>query len=109
MGGSPLVRTADLRVSVPSGEVLKGISVECARGEILSIIGPAGAGKTTFLRCLNRMSDLDPDVSVSGQVFLDGEPLYGGGIDLPALRRRVGMVFSVPVPLPMSIHENLVF
>ena len=102
------IRTEALRVRVGGNEILKGITLDARRGEILSIIGPAGAGKTTFLRCLNRMNDLDPDIQVSGNVFLDGVSVYDE-MDVAVLRRQAGMVFSIPVPLPMSILENLVF
>src|SRR5438876_10386435 len=101
------LRTERLQARGPRLEILKGITLEARRGEILSIIGPAGAGKTTFLRCLNRMVDLDPDLRVSGKASLDGVSIYGREIDLASLRRRVGMVFSVPVPLPMTIFDNL--
>ena len=103
------IRTEDLRVSYAGNEILKGIALDARRGEILSIIGPAGAGKTTYLRCLNRMLDLDPDWSVSGTVLLNGESIYGKDIQVAALRRKVGMVFSVPVTLPMTIYRNLTF
>jgi phosphate transport system ATP-binding protein len=89
--------------------ILKGITLSVERGEILSIIGPAGAGKTTFLRSLNRMNDLDPSLSVSGQVYLDGHPVYDDSVDVAAVRRRLGMVFSVPIPLPMTIRQNVAF
>jgi phosphate transport system ATP-binding protein len=101
------VVTENLRVSVGGLEILKGISLEARRGEILSIIGPAGAGKTTFLRCLNRMAELDLDIKVSGQILVDGQSIYSR--DVAMLRRQVGMVFSVPVPLPMTVYENLTF
>jgi len=101
------VRTEDLRVHVPGAEILKGISLEARKGEILSIIGPAGAGKTTFLRCLNRMAELDIDVKVSGKILVDGESIYD--YDVALLRRQVGMVFSVPIPLPMTVYQNLTF
>src|SRR6476620_8429049 len=94
------IRTEALRVRVGGNEILKGITLDARRGEILSIIGPAGAGKTTFLRCLNRMNDLDPHFEVSGAVFVDGHPIYSPAVDVAQLRRVVGMVFSVPVPLP---------
>jgi phosphate transport system ATP-binding protein len=106
--GSVPIRTRDLRVRAGGNEILKGITLDARRGEILSIIGPAGAGKTTFLRCLNRMNDLDPDIQVSGEVFLDGVSVYDD-MDVAVLRRRVGMVFSIPVPLPMTIFQNLTF
>lgn len=104
-----LVRTEDLRVRVPGTEILKGITLDTRRGEILSIIGPAGAGKTTFLRCLNRMNDFNPEVQVSGKVLLGGRSIYDRNVDVAWLRRRVGMVFSVPVALPMTIFHNLTF
>jgi phosphate transport system ATP-binding protein len=106
---APRLRTEDLCVRGVQGEILKSISLEARRGEILAIIGPAGAGKTTFLRALNRMNDLDPGLRVSGQVYLDGFPVYADDVDVPLLRRKVGMVFSVPVPLPMTIFDNMVF
>jgi len=101
--------TEELRVSYSGLEILKGITLNARRGEILSIIGPAGAGKTTYLRSLNRMLDLDPDWKVSGTVLLNGQSIYGKDIQLAALRSKVGMVFSVPVTLPMTIYENLAF
>jgi phosphate transport system ATP-binding protein len=103
------LRVEGLRVRGTGGEILKGIDLDAPRGKVLAVIGPAGAGKTTFLRCLNRMVDLDPDLAVSGQVLLEGEPVLGRPVDLALLRRRVGMVFSVPIPLPMTIYQNLAF
>jgi phosphate transport system ATP-binding protein len=101
------VETQDLRVHAGSEEILKGINLEARQGEILSIIGPAGAGKTTFLRSLNRMNELDLDLRTSGRILLDEKSVYD--FDVAALRRQIGMVFSVPTPLPMSVYENLVF
>jgi phosphate transport system ATP-binding protein len=98
-----------LSVRGGTSEYLKQISLEVYHGEILAIIGPAGAGKTTFLRSLNRLNDLDPNLHVSGQVFLDGQPIYDSAVDVALLRRQVGMVFSVPIPLPMTIYQNLAF
>lgn len=103
------MRTEELRVSFAGEEILKGIALEARRGEILSIIGPAGAGKTTFLRCLNRMLELDPDFELSGKVTLNHQSIYDRDVQVAALRRRIGMVFSVPVTLPMTIYQNLTF
>ncbi len=103
------VRTEDLRVSFGGRELLKGITLDARRGEILSVIGPAGAGKTTYLRCLNRMLELDPDYSISGRVLLDGHSVYDPDVQVSELRRRVGLVFSVPITLPMTVCENLTF
>lgn len=101
--------TGDLRVHYAGNEVLRGITLDARRGEILAIIGPAGAGKTTFLRSLNRMLDLDPDWRVSGDVLLNGGSIYGRDVHVAELRRNIGMVFSVPVTLPMTIFRNLAF
>ncbi|MBZ5500043.1 MAG: phosphate ABC transporter ATP-binding protein [Acidobacteriia bacterium] len=103
------MQTEDLRVSFAAEEILKSITLEARRGEILSIIGPAGAGKTTFLRCLNRMLELDLDFKVSGKVLLNQQSVYDREVQVAALRRKIGMVFSVPVTLPMTIHQNLTF
>jgi phosphate transport system ATP-binding protein len=103
------IRTQELRVNYSGNEILKGITLDACRGEILSIIGPAGAGKTSYLRCLNRMLDLDPDWKISGTVLLNGQSIYAREIQVAALRRKIGMVFSVPVTLPMSIYQNLTF
>ena len=101
------IKTEDLWVRVGNTEILKGISLYAQQDEILSIIGPAGAGKTTFLRSLNRMSELDPDIKTSGNVLLDGRTIYDQ--DVATLRREIGMVFSVPIPLPMTVYDNLTF
>ena len=103
------MRTENLRVSFAGDEILKSITLDAPRGEILSIIGPAGAGKTTFLRSLNRMLELDPDFKISGKVLLNGQSVYDPGVQVAALRRQVGMVFSVPITLPMTIRQNLAF
>jgi len=104
-----LLQVENLRVRAGNVEILKGITLDARRGEILSIIGPAGAGKSTFLRCLNRMSELEPDLEVSGNVTLDGMSINERGLEASMLRRQVGMVFSVPIVLPMSIFQNLTF
>ena len=103
------MRTEGLRVSVAGQQILKGITLDARRGEILSIIGPAGAGKTTYLRCLNRMLELDPECRISGKVLLNGQSVYDSDVYVPALRKRVGLVFSVPITLPMTICQNLTF
>lgn len=89
--------------------ILKNITMNIAPNQILSIIGPAGSGKTSFLRTLNRLNDLFPEFRIEGKISLDGEDIYKPNYDVVRLRRRVGMVFALPVPLPMSIYENIVY
>ena len=88
---------------------LRHVNLRIYPGEITAIFGPAGGGKSTLLRLLNRLNDLIPGRRLEGRVLLDGEDIYAPGVDVHALRRRVGMVFATPVPLPMSIRQNLTY
>lgn len=92
-----------------SHQSLKNLNFDVYRHEILGIIGPAKSGKSTFLACLNRLNDLIPGSRVEGQILVDGQDIYGPEVDVVALRRKIGMVFATPVPLPMSIYENVVY
>jgi phosphate transport system ATP-binding protein len=88
---------------------LRDVTLNIPSREIFGIIGPAGAGKTTFLRCLNRLNDLRADFHATGQILLDGQDIYHPDFDVVKLRRRVGIVFALPVPLPMTIHDNITY
>ncbi|MDI6844762.1 MAG: phosphate ABC transporter ATP-binding protein [Candidatus Saccharicenans sp.] len=88
---------------------LNNINLDVYRHEILGIIGPAKSGKSTFLACLNRLNDLIPGSRVEGKIEVDGQDIYGPDVDVVALRRKLGIVFATPVPLPMTIYENVVF
>ena len=88
-------------------QALERVSLEIRKNEIFGLMGPAKSGKTTLLRVLNRMSDLIPGARVTGKVWLDGKDILDKDRDVVELRRRVGIVLSVPVALPRSIYENL--
>jgi len=88
-------------------QALEDISLEVREREIFGLMGPAKSGKSTLLRVLNRMSDLIPGARVEGQAWLGGLDILAPDCDLVALRRRVGLVLSKPVPLPRSVMENL--
>ncbi|HEX9933610.1 MAG TPA: phosphate ABC transporter ATP-binding protein [bacterium] len=88
---------------------LRNIDFDIQANQILGVIGPSGSGKTTFLRILNRLNDLIPGFRIEGQVRLDGKDIYDPGYDVIGLRRRAGVVFALPVALPMSIYENVVY
>jgi phosphate transport system ATP-binding protein len=107
-GGAKIV-VEDFSASFDGAAVLRNISLEVCERERLAIIGPASSGKTTFLRSLNRLNDLAPNFSKTGRILLDGQDIFGSDVDVAALRRRVGMVYAVPVPLPWSIYENLTY
>jgi phosphate transport system ATP-binding protein len=88
---------------------LKDINLDVRRNEILGIIGPAASGKSTFLRSLNRLNDLIPETRIEGTIAIDGKNIYAPDISVVELRRRLGMVFATPVPLPRSVYENVIF
>lgn len=100
---------SELNVEGPSGPILKSINLRIAPGEILSVIGPAGSGKTTLLRCVDRLTELDSDLRVSGNIFLHGQSIRENNSHPADWRKKIGLVFSVPTPLPWSIYENLAF
>ncbi|MCX6572467.1 MAG: phosphate ABC transporter ATP-binding protein [Candidatus Aminicenantes bacterium] len=93
------------------GEVrkIRGLDLDIRRNEILGIIGPARSGKSTFLCALNRLNDLVRGSRRAGTIRIDGRDIYGPDVDVVALRRKLGMVFATPVPLPRSIYENVAF
>lgn len=97
-------------VSVNYGDktALESISLEIPRNEIFGIIGPANSGKTTLLKCINRTIDFVSGASVAGEVLVDGENVCRTR-NVYELRRRVGMVFPLPVGLPLSVYENVAY
>jgi phosphate transport system ATP-binding protein len=92
-----------------SKQALFDISLVVPERSVTALIGPSGCGKSTFLRSLNRMNDLIEGTRVCGDVVLDGEDVYGKGVNLADLRRRVGMVFQKSNPFPKTVFENVVF
>ena len=88
---------------------LKDISVGILPNLVTAFIGPSGCGKSTFLRTLNRMNDIIPDTRVEGRVLIDGSDIYGPGVDVVELRRRVGMVFQKSNPFPKSVFDNVAY
>jgi len=88
---------------------LKDINMEIPVGEITAFIGPSGCGKSTLLRCFNRMNDLIDICRIEGKILMEGKDIYAQDVDVPELRRRVGMVFQKPNPFPKSIFENVAY
>jgi phosphate transport system ATP-binding protein len=101
------IRARDITVRAGKKNLLEDVCLSLVRNEILAIIGPAGSGKTTFLRCLNRLTDLEDGLTVTGELLLDSDDILSPAVDVAAVRRRVSMVFATPTPLPMSIEDNL--
>lgn len=90
-------------------QALIGVNMAVEKQKITALIGPSGCGKSTLLRVLNRMNDLIPGVRISGEVRLEGADIYAPGVDVCALRARVGMVFQRPNPFPLSVWDNVAF
>ena len=90
-------------------QALKGIDLPIADHRVTALIGPSGCGKSTLIRVLNRLHDLYPDQRASGEVLVDGESILDDGVDVRALRARIGMTFQRAHPFPMSIFENIAF
>ncbi len=90
-------------------QTLKDVEVHIPPHCVTAIIGPSGCGKTTLLRCINRMIDLVPGARVTGRVYLGDLDVYGRGVDVSAIRRRIGLIMQKPTPLPMSIFDNVAY
>jgi phosphate transport system ATP-binding protein len=102
------LKVEQLNVYYGHFQAVKDIDLSIGTNKVTALIGPSGCGKSTFIRCLNRMHEVTPGGRVEGRVLLDGQDLYGPGVDPVDVRRRVGMVFQKPNVFPsMSIHDNV--
>jgi phosphate transport system ATP-binding protein len=102
------IEARDVDLYYGAFQAVAGVSMTIAPNKVTALIGSSGCGKTTFLRSLNRMHELTPGARVDGDINLDGEDIYGSGIDPVAVRRLVGMVFQSPNPFPtMSVYDNV--
>ncbi len=96
-------------MSLAGKKVLDSISLNIPANQVTALIGPSGCGKSSLLRSFNRMNELLDDAVTEGDVLLDELNIYGPGVDLAELRRRVGIVFQKPNPFPLSVYENVAF
>lgn len=101
--------TKDVHVYYGKNESIKGIDMQFERNKITALIGPSGSGKSTLLKSLNRMGDLNPEVTTTGSVVYNGHNIYSPRTDTVELRKEIGMVFQQPNPFPMTIYENVVY
>jgi phosphate transport system ATP-binding protein len=102
------IEIKDLSIRYGSNHVIENLNLDIHENEVLAIIGPANSGKSSLLKALNRMTDFNGEVKLSGDILLDGESIYKDE-DSTFLRRRIGMVSPLPVGLPMTIKENVTF
>jgi len=105
----PKLVVRNLTVYYGEKKAVGPVAMDIVGQHVTALIGPSGCGKSTFLRSLNRMNELIPTCRIEGEVKLDGDPIYGPGIDPVAVRRRIGMVFQRSNPFPKSIAENVAY
>ena len=103
------ISTRKLNLFYGDNHALKDIDMDMKAGSLTAFIGPSGCGKSTFLKTLNRMNDLVPNVKITGEVKIDGEDVYDPKVDVTLLRKKAGMVFQQPNPFPMSIYDNIAY
>ena len=103
------ISTLDLNLYYGNNHALKNINLDIYENQITAFIGPSGCGKSTYLKTLDRMNDLVPNVTINGKVWIDGEDIYDPKVDTTLLRKKVGMVFQQPNPFPMSIYDNMAY
>jgi phosphate transport system ATP-binding protein len=102
-----IIKAANLNSYFGTVQALKNINLEIYKNEILGIIGPANSGKTTFLRALNRLNNLNDTYSQTGEIFLDGQDISGVSDNI--LRKKIGIIFALPQVLPVSIYNNIAY
>ncbi|HGR4311440.1 TPA: phosphate ABC transporter ATP-binding protein PstB [Streptococcus pneumoniae] len=104
-----ILQVSDLSVYYNKKKALNSVSLSFQPKEITALIGPSGSGKLTLLKSLNRMGDLNPEVTTTGSVVYNGHNIYSPRTDTVELRKEIGMVFQQPNPFPMTIYENVVY
>jgi phosphate transport system ATP-binding protein len=101
------IETKDLNIYFGKIHAVKNLNIKIYEKEILAIIGPANSGKTSFLRMLNRLNELEQNFSYSGKVYIDSKDMFE--LSLKILRKKIGMIFALPIPLPISIYGNVTY
>ena len=104
-----IISVKDLNLWYGQTKALKDINIEIPEKSITALIGPSGCGKSTFLKTINRMNDLVPDVRIEGNVEYGGQNIFDPAVNVNELRKEIGMVFQKPNPFPMSIYDNIAY
>ncbi len=108
-GKVPVTEIKNLKAYYEDFQALKNISTKIPENKITAVMGPSGCGKSTFIKCLNRMLETIEEARVEGEVLINGRNIYDKNLDPIEIRKKVGMVFQEPNPLPMSIRDNLTY
>lgn len=103
------IETRNLSVTYNKNNVIKDVNIKIPSKQLTAIIGPSGCGKTTLLKSFNRLLDLREDVKISGEIRVDGINILGPHLDVPDIRKKMGLLSQKPYPLPMSIYENVAY
>jgi phosphate transport system ATP-binding protein len=108
---TPKFSIRNLSFHYDSHVALRNVTLDIPANQITVLFGPSHAGKSTLLRCLNRLNDLieNEEIEISGEILLDGQDIYASAVDVTELRRRVGMVFALPIALPLTTRENVTY
>ena len=106
---SAVITVNDLCLWYGKTQALKNIDVQIPEKSITALIGPSGCGKSTFLKTLNRMNDLIPEVKITGEVLYRERSIFEKSVDVSDLRKNIGMVFQKPNPFPMSVYDNIAY
>ncbi len=104
-----IITVNDLCLWYGSHKALTDINIDIPQKSITALIGPSGCGKSTFIKTLNRMNDLIPDVKITGEIRYKGNNIFDPSVDVNELRREIGMVFQKPNPFPMSVYDNIAY
>ncbi len=103
------IQIQNVSYSYDGKPALRNVTLDVPANAVTVFFGPAGGGKTTLLRLINRLNDLVEGTQMSGRILLDGQDIYAPGTDVTNLRRRVGMVFALPLPIPGTVRENVLY
>ncbi|MBR5137000.1 MAG: phosphate ABC transporter ATP-binding protein [Clostridia bacterium] len=106
---SNILTVKDMNLWYGDHHAIKNVNIQIPENSITAFIGPSGCGKSTFLKTLNRMNDLIPNVKITGDIRYQGTNIFSKETDINHLRKEIGMVFQKPNPFPMSIYDNVAY
>lgn len=106
---SNIIEINNLNVQCNNTHILRDINLSIPKNKIVALLGPSGCGKTTLLKCLNRLTDLYPELDVTGEIKIDGQNIFDSKQDISQIRQKMGLLSQKPFPLPMSIYDNIAF